>query len=130
TTLFRSETKIIDDCSKEIQLYTLQRFAVMLAPVAHHLGEMCWQLLGIKASIFENPSWYEYDSSALTEDKVNIAVQVNGKLRTMLEMPLDADQQTVKEALLKDEKVLKHIADKNIVKEIFVKNKIYNLVVK
>jgi len=125
-----NETKIIDDCSKEIQLYTLQRFAVMLAPVAPHLGEECWQLLGNKASIFENPFWYEYDSSALTEDKVNIAVQVNGKLRTMLEMPLDADQQTVKEALLKDEKVLKHIADKNIVKEIFVKNKIYNLVVK
>src|SRR5690554_721213 len=125
-----NDTKIIDDCSKEIQLYTLQRFAVMLAPVAPHLGEECWQILGNKASIFENPFWYEYDSSALTEDKVNIAVQVNGKLRTMLEMPLDADQQTVKEALLKDEKVLKHIADKNIVKEIFVKNKIYNLVMK
>jgi leucyl-tRNA synthetase len=102
----------------------------MLSSVAPHLGEECWQLLGKEVSIFENPVWYEPDPSALVEDKVNIAVQINGKLRSMVEMPVDANQETVKSAVFKDEKVLKYIDGNEVVKEIFVKNKIYNVVVK
>jgi leucyl-tRNA synthetase len=125
-----NETKNIDECSKKIQVYVLERFALMLSSVAPHLGEECWQLLGKEVSIFENPVWYEPDPSALVEDKVNIAVQINGKLRSMVEMPVDANQETVKSAVFKDEKVLKYIDGNEVVKEIFVKNKIYNVVVK
>jgi leucyl-tRNA synthetase len=125
-----NEMKIIDDCSKEIQIYSLERFAILLSSVAPHLGEECWQLLGKKISIFEDPVWYEPDSYALLEDKVSIAVQINGKLRSMIEMPIDADQETVKDAVFRDEKVLKYINGNKVVKEIFVKNKIYNVVVK
>ncbi|HEX9739246.1 MAG TPA: class I tRNA ligase family protein [Ignavibacteriaceae bacterium] len=122
--------KVIDDCSKEIQIYALERFAILLSSVAPHLGEECRRLLGKEVSIFEQPVWYEPDSAALVEDKVSIAVQINGKLRSMIEMPIDADQDTVKDAVFRDEKVLKYINGNKVVKEIFVKNKIYNVVVK
>ncbi len=125
-----NELKVIEDCSKEIQVYILERFAVMISPVAPHLGEECWQLLGNQVSIFENPVWYEPDQSALIEDKVSIAVQINGKLRSTIDLPVNADQETVKSAVFKDEKVLKYIDGNKIIKEIFVKNKIYNVVVK
>ena len=79
---------------------------------------------------FENPVWFKADEKALVEDSVNIAVQVNGKLRTTLEMPIDSEEGTVKEAVFNDEKVTKHTSGKSIIKEIYVKNKIYNIVAK
>ena len=124
-----NEIKLLDECSKEIQVYILERFAILLSAVAPHLAEECWQLLGKEKSIFENPVWYEADAAALTEDKVNIAVQINGKLRSTIELTVDADQQTVKSAVFADEKVLKYVDGNKVVKEIFVKNKIYNIVI-
>src|SRR5690606_32353601 len=76
-----NELKVLDSCSKDIQSYVLLRFASMLAPVAPHLGEECWQIIGNEKSIFENPVVFTIDKEALIEDTVNIAVQVNGKLR-------------------------------------------------
>ena len=122
--------KNLDKCSKEIQVYVLSRYAVMAAPLAPHLGEECWQLLGNTNSLFESPLWFEVDPAGLVEDSVNIAVQINGKLRSTIQMPIDSEQENVKEIVFKDEKVLKHINGKSIVKEIYVKNKIYNIVVK
>ncbi len=122
--------KNLDKCSKEIQAYVLSRYAVMVAPLAPHLGEECWQLLGNNNSLFESPLWFEVDPAGLVEDSVNIAVQVNGKLRSSIKMPIDSEQENVKEIVFKDEKVLKHINGKSIVKEIYVKNKIYNIVAK
>jgi len=125
-----NEIKHIEESSKQIQVYVLERFAIMLSSVAPHLAEECWQILGKEVSVFENPVWFEADPAALIEDKVSIAVQINGKLRSMIEMPADADQETVKSAVFKDEKVLKYINGNKVIKEIFVKNKIYNVVVK
>ena len=122
--------KNLDKCSKEIQAYVLSRYAVMVAPLAPHLGEECCQLLGNNNSLFESPRWFEVDPAGLVEDSVNIAVQVNGKLRSSIQMPIDSEQENVKQIVFKDEKVLKHINGKSIVKEIYVKNKIYNIVAK
>jgi len=122
--------KNLDKCSKEIQAYVLSRYAVMTAPLAPHLGEECWQLLGNNNSLFESPLWFEVDPVGLVEDSVNIAVQVNGKLRSTIQMPVNSEQDTVKDAVFGDEKVIKHTNGKNIVKEIYVKNKIYNIVAK
>jgi len=122
--------KDLNACSKEIQAYVLNHFAVVLAPLAPHLGEECYNILGNNKSLFENPVWFKADVKALVEDSINIAVQVNGKLRVTIEMPIDSEQGAVKEAALNDEKVTKHTTGKNIVKEIYVKNKIYNIVAK
>jgi leucyl-tRNA synthetase len=122
--------KDLNAYSKEIQAYVLNHFAVMLAPLAPHLGEECYNILGNNKSLFQNPVWFKADAKALVEDSINIAVQVNGKLRVTIEMPIDSEQGAVKEAALNDEKVTKHTTGKNIVKEIYVKNKIYNIVAK
>lgn len=125
-----NELKSLDKCSDEIAAYTLQRFAVLIAPVAPHLGEECWKLIGNEISLMEKPVWFQFDLKALVEDSVNIAVQVNGKLRTTIEMPLNSEQAAVKESVFADEKVTKHTNGKQVLKEIYVKNKIYNIVVK
>jgi leucyl-tRNA synthetase len=91
-----NELKILDNCSKEIQSYTLNRFATMIAPLAPHLGEECWQLTGNETSLFEKPVWFEVDKEALVEDNVNIAVQVNGKLRSTVSVPMNSEQEAVK----------------------------------
>ena len=125
-----NELKVLEKCSREIQNYVLQRFAIMLAPVAPHLGEECWQILGNDDSIFQKPVQFEVDKLALIEDNVNIAVQVNGKLRATVLAPIDSEQEAVKNIVFAEEKVTKFTDGKTIVKEIFVKNKIYNIVVK
>ena len=125
-----NELKVLENCSKDIQSYVLQRFAWMLAPVAPHLGEECWQILGNEKSIFQNSVLFEIDKDALIDDTVNIAVQVNGKLRATIPAPMNSEQDAVKPLVFADEKVNKFTDGKMIVKEIFVKNKIYNIVVK
>jgi leucyl-tRNA synthetase len=125
-----NEIKSIDNCKPEIRTYVLERFAVLLAAIAPHLGEECWKLLGNDKSLFENPIWFEYDALALIEDNVNIAVQVNGKLRSTISVPMNSEQDAVKSLVFVDEKVTKFTDGNTIVKEIFVKNKIYNIVVK
>jgi leucyl-tRNA synthetase len=122
--------KDLSSCSKEIQLYALQRLVIMVSPLAPHLGEECWSLLGNSSSIFEKPFWYEVDESSLVEDSISIAVQVNGKVRATIDVPMDSEQADVKSLVFSKEKVIKHTANKSIIKEIYVKNKIYNIVVK
>jgi len=125
-----NELKILENCLIEIQSYVLSRFAFMLSSVAPHLGEECWQLLGNEKSIYLNTPSYQIDSEALTEDNVNIAVQVNGKLRATISVPIDSEQSFVKSLVEQDDRVMKFVSGKSIIKEIFVKNKIYNIVVK
>jgi len=122
--------KDLQYCTKEIQSYVLKRLAVMTASLAPHLAEECWQILGNEKSLFENPVWFSADPEALTEETISIAVQVNGKLRSTIEIPADSLQDEVKPLVFSDEKVTKFTEGKTIVKEIFVKNKIYNIVVK
>ncbi len=84
----------------------------------------------MKSQLMEKPVWFEADKKALIEDSVNIAVQVNGKLRTTIEMPFNSEQEIVKKSAYSDDKVIKHTEGKQVMKEIYVKNKIYNIVVK
>jgi leucyl-tRNA synthetase len=122
--------KDLSECSKEFQLYALQRYATMLSPLAPHLGEECWELLGYSSSIFEKPQWYDADKAALIEESISIAVQVNGKVRATVRVPINSEQEAVKKLIFSEDKVKRHTMDKIIVKEIYVKNKIYNIVVK
>ncbi len=128
--LFNELHKNLDACKSELKKYTLLRFAVMLSPVAPHLGEECWHLCGNENMVFERPVWFDADPVALVIDAVNIAIQVNGKLRTTIEMPMNSDEAIVISAAHADEKIIKQIEGKTIVKQIFVKNKILNIVIK
>jgi len=125
-----NELKNLNECRKDFQTYVLERFAIMISPLAPHLGEECWQLLGKEISIYEIPVWFDIDKSALVKDTVNLAVQVNGKLRATVEVTMNATQSVCAGIVKSDERIIKFIQDKEIVKEIFVPNKIYNIVVK
>jgi leucyl-tRNA synthetase len=125
-----NELKKLDVCSKEIQCYTLKRFAALLAPIAPHLAEECFSIIGLKEPIFQKPFWFKPDPKALVEEFVSVAVQVNGKLRGTVETLINSDQNNVKNLLLNDENIKKHLEGKEIVKEIYVPNRIYNIVVK
>ncbi|MEE0966210.1 MAG: leucine--tRNA ligase [Bacilli bacterium] len=101
----------------------------MLSCIAPHVCEEMWQLLGHDTSLAYEP-WPTYDESKLVQSTVEIAVQVNGKLRAKMTINKDEDDEKVKEAAFAQENVKVHIEGKNVVRVIVVKNKIVNIVVK
>lgn len=102
-------------------------FLQLLNPVAPHITEELWQLLGNKESIAYS-TWPEYDEEKIKEDTFNLPIQVNGKLRSSVDIKLNLPEEEVKE--IAHNAVASYLEGKTIVKEIYVKNKIYNIVVK
>ena len=104
-------------------------FVRLLCPFAPHICEELWERLGGKGLCSLAP-WPVYDESKTKDDTVTIAVQICGKLRDTVQAPADSDQATVEALAKASEKIAKAIEGKQIVKEIYVKNKIFNIVVK
>ena len=104
-------------------------FIKVLNPIAPHITEEIWNKLGHENTI-SYEKWPEYDETKIINDKVNLAVQINGKLRDLVEINMDEEQEKVKELVHKSEKVKAYLEGHEIVKEIYVKNKIYNIVIK
>ena len=98
-------------------------------PFAPHVTEELWQMLG-HDTVLSLESWPVFDESKTVESSIEIGVQVNGKLKSTVKLPMDCEQQLAIDTALVDEKVKNAVAGKNIVKTIVVKNKIINLVVK
>ena len=128
--LLNELSKSLPNCRKDIAAFALERFAYLLAPIAPHLGEECWKLLGNDNSIYQTKQQYSVDKDALVVDEVTVVVQVNGKIRAKLNLPVDTEESKVKETAFADENVKVHTDGKTVVKEIYIKNKIYNIVVK
>jgi leucyl-tRNA synthetase len=122
--------KELVNCSADLQKYSLERLITMLAPLAPHMGEECWNMLGNDKSLYESPVWFKVDEKALIAEAVTVVVQVNGKVRAKQDFPLDTDEQVVKRTVWENENVKAHTDGKTVVKEIYVKNKIYNIVVR
>ena len=116
--------------NEDLKSYVLKRFTTMLAPLAPHLAEEGWQMLGGTSSLFKNPVWFDYNEAALVVDETTVVVQINGKVRTKLVVAVNLPEDEVKKVVYADSKVQSYTDGKTIVKEIYVKNKIYNIVVK
>ncbi len=116
--------------NQNLKAYVLQRFVIMLAPLAPHLAEEACQMLGGKESIFKSPIWFEANEDALVVDETTIVIQINGKVRSKINVAVDLPQDEIKTIVFADDKVKKYTDGKTIVKEIYVKNKIYNIVVR
>ncbi|EYE88965.1 leucyl-tRNA synthetase [Fervidicella metallireducens AeB] len=101
----------------------------LLAPFAPHLSEELWERLGYSYSIF-NESWPAFDEAALVKDIVEMAVQINGKVRGKVEVPSTADEKEIEKIALEDKKVKEYINGKEIKKVIVIKGRIINIVVK
>jgi leucyl-tRNA synthetase len=107
----------------------MEPFVLLLSPLAPHLAEELWQLLGHATSLAYEP-WPAFDEALLTESLVEIPVQVNGKLRGKVRVPTGADQATVEAAARADAAVAAHLAGKTVVKVIFVADRLFNFVVR
>ena len=101
----------------------------LAAPIIPHMAEEMWQQAGFDSSIFKS-GWPEYDPEAVVGDEIEIAIQVNGKLRDSVMVAADADQETVEKAAFGSQKVLKFTENKEVVKKIYVKGRILNIVVR
>ena len=101
----------------------------LLNPFAPHITEELWEMLGFEG-FCSLADWPEYDENLCTDSEVEIAVQVNGKLRGRITVAVDADRETVLAAAKSSEKVAAEISGANIVKEIYIQGKLVNIVIK
>lgn len=116
--------------SKKINKAELSTLVQMLSLFAPHLCEEMWEkVLGHNTTITYE-KWPEYDEEKTIDDEIEIPVQFNGKLKATVLIPINSDEETVKSIIHSNENVIANLDGKNIIKEIYVKNKIYNIVVK
>ena len=106
----------------------LEKFVQLLAPLAPHIAEELWQRLGHADTLAYEP-WPEYDRELIKEKEIELAVQVNGKIKDRIVVAADADEQQIKEKALAGEKVIAAIAGKEPKKIIVIKSRLVNIVV-
>jgi len=106
----------------------MDNMVLLLSPIVPHFAEELWQVLGHETSNLLQ-SWPTYSESALEKDELLIVIQVNGKLRSRFTISADADDESIKENALADERVQKFINNEQIKKVIVVKKKLVNIVV-
>jgi leucyl-tRNA synthetase len=111
-----------------IPMHYAEGFIQLLNPIAPHLTEEIWEIMGHNETITYE-TWPSYDESKLVDDVVEIVIQVNGKLRDRIHVPVDSEEALVKDLAFKAENVLKYTEGKEIKKFIFIKNKLVNIVV-
>ena len=108
----------------------LRVFTILMSPFAPHVAEEVWSSAGLGEGFAASQSWPEYDESKCRDASVEIVVQVNGKVRDKISIAPDTDQQEAVAMAKASEKVQSFIQGKNIVKEIYVKGKLVNIVAK
>ncbi|MBC3797466.1 leucine--tRNA ligase [Acetobacterium tundrae] len=122
---------LLNDFNKEgiITKAGLKTFILLLYPVAPHITSEIWQNMKMGGTLDE-AAWPQYDESKTVDNVIEMAVQINGKVRGTITLPVDADTETAREIALNQENILAYTQGKNIVKEIYVPGKIFNIVVK
>lgn len=104
-------------------------FLQILNPIASHVTEELWERLGFEGHIFSS-KWPEYDMSKIIESNVELAVQINGKVRFKITVPTSFSEEEIKEQVKNDDKLTQYIDGKQIQKIIVIKSRIVNIVVK
>jgi leucyl-tRNA synthetase len=102
---------------------------LMLAPFAPYLAHELWEMLGETSELLRAP-WPQYDPELAKEEEIEIAIQVNGKVRSRITIPVDASEDQVRERALADEKIKAAIGGKEIVKVLVVKGRLVNIAAK
>jgi leucyl-tRNA synthetase len=106
-----------------------RNLVLLLAPFAPHLAHELWETLGEKGSLLR-ASWPKYDPALAKEEEIEIPVQINGKLRGLIVVPVDSSKEAIHERAVSDEKIKSAIAGKQIVKVIIVPGRLANIVVR
>ncbi len=106
----------------------LEAIVLMLSPMVPHICQELWQALGHTGMVIDAP-WPKVDENALVQAQIELVVQVNGKLRGKIQVPVTADQETIERAALSEENVARFVAGKKIKKVILVPGRLVNVVV-
>ncbi len=124
-------SKYIQEDTKNLEFLkeTVLDFIRLLAPFAPHFSEEQWSIMGMTTSVF-NESWPTFDPSALVKDEVEIAIQINGKIKSRINVASNLTEDEIKEAALNDSTIKENTEGKNIVKVIVIKGRLVNIVVK
>jgi leucyl-tRNA synthetase len=112
----------------EVWQQALTSLVACIAPFAPHIGEELWHQLGHSTTVHRD-TWPEFNEAYLTQDKITIAIQVNGKLRGEVEVGADADEPTIIATAKTNDKVASYLKDQAIRKTIYVPNKLVNFVI-
>ncbi len=119
--------KMVDLAKKNgVDKKTLETAVLLIAPFAPHLSEELWRRLGHETSVFQN-KWPQYDEESMKDTQIEIAVQMNGKTKTIIKVGRDISKE---EAILTGKKALGDKLKGNIIKEIYVPGKIVNFVIR
>ena len=104
-----------------------RKLVLMLAPFAPYLAHELWEVLGEKSNLLREP-WPKYDPELAKEEQVEIVLQINGKNRSRITVPADANEEHVRDLALADEKIKAIVEGKQVTKVIIVKGKLVNMV--
>lgn len=108
---------------------TVEDLLRLLSPFAPHFTEEMWEMMGKKDSIF-NEKWPVWDENAMVKDVVEIAIQINGKVKGRIEIPTSAEQNEIEQLVMENNQIKEMLEGKQIAKIIVIKNRLVNIVVK
>ena len=106
----------------------IEAVVLMLAPIVPHFAQELWSMLGGKGILF-HAAWPVWDDGVASEEQMTIVVQVNGKVRGKMLIPVDETAEKIQALALADEKVSRFIEGKRIVKQVYVPGRLVNIVV-
>jgi leucyl-tRNA synthetase len=112
----------------QVMHFALQNLLIMLNPIIPHISEELWQSFGNK-TLLANVNFPSYDPALLQDDTIKIAVQVNGKLRAVIEVDSSASEEQIKKLAIENSNVSKFLANSNIKKTIIVAGKLINFLI-
>jgi leucyl-tRNA synthetase len=116
-----------DEASKRVMREAIEAVVLLLSPFVPHFSEQLWEALGNKESVMKTP-WPEYDKESIVEEEILIVIQVNGKLRDRMTIPVSYGEEEVKAWALKSERIQRLIEGKAIKRVILVPKKLVNIV--
>ncbi|MGL4283317.1 MAG: class I tRNA ligase family protein, partial [Eubacterium aggregans] len=122
---------LLNDFNKEgkVTKAEFRTYLQLLYPVAPHMTEELWEMAGFEDYLHAS-EWPVYDDAKTVDAVIEMAVQINGKVRGKITLPVAADADEAKAIALANENIQNYVEGKNIVKEIYIPGKIFNIVVK
>ena len=122
-----SSYKIKDDIDKSLIIHVTKKLLILINPMVPHLAEELWDHL-VNEQIIANQSWPKVDLNYIQKDKIKLPIQVNGKVRAVIEIPLNSSEKDIETIALKEKKVLKFLINKPK-KVIIIPNRVINFVI-
>jgi len=107
----------------------IESIVLLLAPIVPHIAEELWMDLGRRGPLADIP-WPSFDPAIAAEEEITIVIQINGKLRSRINVPADEDGEKIKSLSMADEKIVKLVVGKQVMKVVYVPKKLVNIVVK